>query len=330
MMTIRTLSLPNKAISGVLLAAAALAGTAIVNHRMAKSAEQEHPPEGRFLTVDGVRLHYLDSGGDNPPVVLLHGNGTLIADMTISGLWARASRQHRVIAFDRPGFGHSTRPNNTNWTPSAQASLFAKAFDLLGIEQPIVVAHSWATLVAISLALDENAVSGLVLISGYYYPTARVDVALLSVPSIPLLGDIMRHTISPLLGHALAPQMISKSFAPAAITPDFKARFPVNMALRPSQIRASAEEAASMTPAAAAFQNRYGSLHLPILIVAGAGDKIVNVDQQSRRLARELPSSSLWVLPGLGHMLHHSAPNQVTEALEIVSERIADTSRLAA
>jgi hypothetical protein len=79
-MTVKNL-LPKKAASAVLLATTALAGTAIANHKMAKSAQRKHPPEGQFLTVDGVRLHYVDSGGDNSPVVLLHGNGTMIADM---------------------------------------------------------------------------------------------------------------------------------------------------------------------------------------------------------------------------------------------------------
>lgn len=321
-MTVKNLPSTKMAASGALLAMAALAGTAIVNHRASKTAETQHPPEGRVLTVDGVRLHYVDSGGDRSPVVLLHGNGTMIADIAISGLLERASRQHRTIAFDRPGFGYSSRPRDKDWTPSAQASLFCKAFARLGIEKPMVVAHSWGTLVALGLAIDEDAVSGLVLISGYYYPTARVDVALLSPPSVPLLGDIMRYTVSPLLGRALAPLMMSKSFAPSSVTEDFRSRFPLDLALRPSQLRASAEETASMTSAAASFQNHYRSLQLPTFIIAGAGDRIVNVDQQSRRLARDLPGSALWVLPGLGHMLHHSVPDQVMEAIEMLSKRI--------
>ena len=125
------------------------------------------------MMVDGVRLHFVDSGGDGSPVVLLHGNGTMIADMAISGLIERAAQQHRTIAFDRPGFGYSSRPRDAAWTPSAQAMLFRKAFARLGIEKPIIVAHSWGTLVALGLALEQDAASGLVLVSGYYYPTAR-------------------------------------------------------------------------------------------------------------------------------------------------------------
>src|SRR4051812_30951596 len=163
-------SMPTTVTTSLLVATAALAGTAIANRQMAKAAETKHPPQGRFMMVDGVRLHFVDKGGEGSPVVLLHGNGTMIADMAISGLTERAAQQHRTIAFDRPGFGYSSRPRGEAWTPSAQAMLFRKAFARLGIEKPIVVAHSWGTLVALGLTLEQDAVSGLVLVSGYYYP----------------------------------------------------------------------------------------------------------------------------------------------------------------
>lgn len=55
------------------IAFAALAATALVNRHLARKAERENPPAGRFLQVDGVRLHYVERGtGD--PLVLLHGN----------------------------------------------------------------------------------------------------------------------------------------------------------------------------------------------------------------------------------------------------------------
>ena len=323
-------STPIMTMTGLLAATAALAGWAIANRQMAKSAEKKHPPEGRFITVDGVRLHFVDSGGSGLPVVVLHGNGTMIADMAISGLIKRASRQYRTIAFDRPGFGYSSRPRSVAWTPSAQAVLFRKAFARLGIEKPIVLAHSWGTLVALGLALEQNAARGLVLVSGYYYPTARADTVLLSPPAIPVLGDIVRYTISPLLGRVLAPHMIRKGFAPAVVPPEFKTEFPLDMALRPSQIRASAEETALMPYAATKYQNHYSSVELPVFIIAGEGDRIVNVDKQSRRLARDIPGSTLLILPGLGHMLHHSAPDRVMAALEAISHRITESKRLAA
>jgi hypothetical protein len=60
-------------------AAAALAGTAVLaalalgNHLAARRAERRHPPQGAFVEVVGVRLHYSDRG-EGSPVVLIHGN----------------------------------------------------------------------------------------------------------------------------------------------------------------------------------------------------------------------------------------------------------------
>ena len=83
-------------------------------------AERRHPPIGEFLERDGVRLHYLQRGPiDGPVVVLLHGNGTLIQDFMLSGLLDLLARRYRVICFDRPGFGYSTRPRLRLWTPEA-------------------------------------------------------------------------------------------------------------------------------------------------------------------------------------------------------------------
>jgi len=95
--------------------ATAAALTALwVRHR-AKKAERDNPPAGRFIDVDGVRLHYVEKG-EGSPVVLLHGNTVLLQDFIGSGLLDRLAERHRVIAFDRPGFGHSKRPRDRLWT----------------------------------------------------------------------------------------------------------------------------------------------------------------------------------------------------------------------
>ncbi len=60
--------------SAILTATAAtLAAMTAYNVYRARKAEREHPPTGRFVTVGGVRLHYIEKG-EGPPVVLLHGN----------------------------------------------------------------------------------------------------------------------------------------------------------------------------------------------------------------------------------------------------------------
>jgi pimeloyl-ACP methyl ester carboxylesterase len=309
-------------LGGALLASVvALGAAALLVRARARKAEREHPPHGRFLDVDGVRLHYVERG-HGPPIVLLHGNGAMIEDYEISGVLDLAADDHRVLAFDRPGFGYSNRPRNRIWTPAAQAELVHRALKRLGVDRPIVVGHSWGALVALALGLEHpEDVRGLVLLSGYYFPTARADVALLSPPAVPVIGDVMRYTVSPLLGRLAAPKMIRKIFAPSPVPARFAAEFPVGLMLRPSQIRASAADTALMVPAAAELSGRYGELTMPIAIMAGSADEIVDVGRHPQRLHAEIPGSELRLIDGAGHMVHHLAPREVMELIRHTERR---------
>lgn len=294
---------------------AALAGTALFNRSRAAQVEQDNPPKGRFLTVDGVLLHYVERG-EGPPLVLLHGNGSMIEDWLSSGLLDQLARSHRVIAFDRPGFGHSERPRARIWTPQAQAALLAEALAKLKVERAIIVGHSFGTMVTLALALDHpQLVERIVLLGGYYFPSARMDVLVGGQPAIPGVGDVMRYTVSPLIGAAMTPKINDKLFDPAPVAESWGG-FPMAMTLRPSQIRASAAEAAMMVPAAAMLAKRYGELALPITILAGSGDRIVDIDDQSKRLHIMLPHSRFVAVEGAGHMVHHTAPDKVLRAIE--------------
>ncbi|MBV9219545.1 MAG: alpha/beta hydrolase [Methylobacteriaceae bacterium] len=297
-------------------AASLLAAAAFVQEETHR-AERQNPPIGKFIMVDGVWLHFHDTGGTGPVVALFHGNGAMMADLTISGLIDRAAQRYRIVAFDRPGYGYSDRPRGKAWTPEAQADLFAEAFVRLRMNRPIVFGHSWGTQVALALALDHRElVRGLVLASGYYFPTVRADTVPFTLSSIPVLGDALHYTILPLIGRATAPGLIRKMFAPRPVTRRFAEEFPVGLTLRPSQIRASSEEAASMVPAAARLEKRYAELRLPVTIVAGAEDQIVDTNSQSGRLHETISESELHVLPGLGHMAHHFAADSMVEAID--------------
>ena len=196
------------------LSTLALAGLALRELRAAHLAERRHPPLGRFLEIEGVRVHYAE-WGQGPPVVLLHGNGTMVDDWAISGLATAASQRFRVIAIDRPGYGYTSRPRDRLWTAEAQANLIRKALARLGVERPVVVGHSWGAIVALALALDyPDEVRGLVLLGGYYFPTRRADVWAFSPPAIPVIGDVMRYTVSPPIMRRLAPKIIRALFAP--------------------------------------------------------------------------------------------------------------------
>jgi pimeloyl-ACP methyl ester carboxylesterase len=294
-------------------------GLALLNKKRAREAKDRSPANGRFIEVGGTHLHYLDRGA-GPPVVLLHGNGAMAADFEASGLIDRLATSHRVLAFDRPGFGYSARPRGRAWTAQRQARLIHEALEALEIERPIVVGHSWGTLVALNLAMDHSgSIAALVLVSGYYFPSARTDVVMAMPQALPVLGDVLSHTIAPLLGKVAAPRIIRKVFAPSDVPARFNAGFPLDLALRPTQLHATAGDTSHMIPAARATMPRRQALTMPIAILAGARDEIVNTAAQSGRLAQELGHAALTLVPGAGHMLHYDAPGQITDAIDRVA-----------
>jgi pimeloyl-ACP methyl ester carboxylesterase len=303
---------------GVAVAAAALTVSALVNRVIAKNAERNNPPVGKFVEVGGVRLHYIERG-QGEPLVLLHGNGSMIQDFSSSGLLDKAARKYRVIVFDRPGFGYSMRPRLTVWTPKAQADLICKALPQIGISRAIVFGHSWGASVAIALALQApERVTRLILASGYFYPTVRSDV-LASWQASPVLGDIISNTVSPFLARMMWPALMRKIFGPSIVPGKF-AGFPKEMALRPSQLRASAAESALLTPAAFALHKDYAVLTMPVAIIAGKDDKLVDTEKQSARLHREIRHSTLRRVAGVGHMVHQSATEAVMAAIDQVQD----------
>ena len=280
-------------------------------------AERRNPPIGKFLEAQGLRLHYIDRGNSaDPVIVVFHGNGSMIQDMTISGLIELLSQRNRVICFDRPGFGHSTRTRLKLWTPQAQANLFVDALTQLGVSNPVVIGHSWGTLVAVALALrDDYPVRRLTLVSGYYFPTFRLDFWLLSGPAAPIFGDLLSYTLAPLLALALLPRILRKLFAPAPIPEVFKREFPFSLALRPKQLQAAAEESAYLIPATTRLQFEYANIRCPVQLIHGHDDEVIEKDQTAR-LHRVLARSDIELIAHAGHMVHHVDPQAISRTVE--------------
>ena len=161
-------------------------------------------------------------------------------------------------------------------------------------------------------------VNGLVLASGYYFPSVRADVLTMSGPAIPVVGDLVRYTVSPILSRLLWPLLTRKIFGPAPVPEKF-AGFPKEMAFRPSQIRASAAESAMMIPDAFAARDHYANLKMPVVIIAGEDDRLIDIDDQSARLHAEIAGSTLHRIPGAGHMVHQTAPEAVMAAIKEVA-----------
>jgi pimeloyl-ACP methyl ester carboxylesterase len=306
--------------------ALALGGLALAVALMARRDERRHPPAGAFITVDGVRLHYVERG-QGRALVLLHGMGSLLQDFSTSVL-DELARHYRVIAFDRPGYGYSQRPARMLWTPERQARLIHMAVTRLGVEKPILLGHSWGGLVALAYALAyPHHTASIVLLGSYVFPVARPDMAALGLFRVPVLGTILSHTVAPLFARLMGERLLRDvAFAPNPIPQRFAAEFPLALTWRPGQLRAMAEEALMLRPAAAALARRYGEIIVPAVILAGESDRVVDQRRHALPLHHAIRNSAIRVVPRTGHMIQHARPDLVLEAVETARQQVETAS----
>jgi len=303
----------------LLIAALLLIVLVVGNGVFSRVAERRNPPVGKFTECDGVRLHYIERGDHAAPcVVLFHGNGSMIQDFMISGLVDLLAQTNRVVCFDRPGFGHSQRPRFRIWTAAAQAALFVNALKQLGVRNPVVLGHSWGTLIAVVLSLrNDYPIRGLVLASGYYFPTPRWDVWLMSGPAIPILGDLISYTVAPIISWAILPGAFRKMFSPRSVPQTFKNQFPTSLTLRPKQLRAAAEESALLIPTATELQASYPRIGCQVRIFHGVKDQVIE-PKQARDLHGALYTSDLHLVPNAGHMVTYADTAAIARAVSSV------------
>ena len=181
---------------------------------------------------------------------------------------------------------------------------------------------------ALALALEApKTVAGLVLLSGYYYAVPHVNAR--SPSRSPIMDEFLIHAVMPFVGHAMALSALRAIFAPCIVPEKFKSHYSVRLALRPSQMKAVAEEAEMLSDSAEALSRHYKELDVPVHLIAGSDDRIVATDKHSARLHRELGTSTFCNVPGKGHMVHHAAPHEVITAIAGVGRqrRIERASR---
>jgi pimeloyl-ACP methyl ester carboxylesterase len=274
------------------------------------AAETAYPALGGFVTVEGQRVHYV-MRGNGPDLVLIHGASGSVRDFTFA-LMDRLAKDYRVIAVDRPGLGHSDPIPDISL--AAQARVIRDAVAQLGADSPIVLGQSYGGAVALAWALDGG-------------PTALV---LVGAPSLPWPGTLdpwYRITSTPVgrafatpLAAAFVPESYIRSatatvFTPAAVPPGYEAHIGLPLIIRRATLATNTAQVNALRAELVTMEPHYAGLTLPIELIHGSADTIVPLDIHSSPLAKLLPNATLTVIPGAGHMPHHSHPEVVIAAI---------------
>ncbi len=266
--------------------------------------EEALPPLGQWVDVAGGRIHYLAMGPEDaqgPPIVMIHGILGQIRHFAYD-FAERMARDHRVYLIDRPGWGHSTirgpRPG-----VAAQAGMIAEALTKLGVEKPVIVGHSMGGAVSLALALRHPELPReLALIAPFSQP---VDVIVdtfraLVVPA--RLRPLIAWTLSLPMAMRTGARKAAQAFSPDPVPADFGLRGGGLLALRPASFQSGAFEIAVANAEMVEQVPRYGEIALPVAILYGRGDYLLDPALHGEKTAAAIPGARLTLVEG-GHML---------------------------
>lgn len=315
---------------GIVLFASLIALIVLTQYRAAQrenAAETDFPPEGHFVFIGGQPVHAVVAG-NGPDLVLIHGASGNARDFTFS-LVDRLAEKYRVIAFDRPGFGHSAQlPGyGSAWASSApslseQAQLLRAAAKQLGAHKPIVLGQSYGGAVALAWAVEyPDALSALVLVAAVSNSWSTGVSTLYDITGSTPGGALIVPLITAYAPQAAADRTIRSVFDPQPVPDGYSAHLGSALTLRRDSFRTNARQIVRLLAQIEVLVPRYDGISVPVEILHGDADTIVPYDIHSVQLVEQIEGSNLKILPGIGHMPHHVATVDTIAAIDRAAHR---------
>jgi len=275
--------------------------------------EQLADPDSQFITLDGVRVHYKQTGQGQPTLLLLHGFAA--SEFSWREVMQPLAKFGTIIAYDRPAFGLTERP--LKWTGSNpygagfQADMVFAMMDAKNVQQAILIGNSAGGAIATLAALRHpERVRALVLVDAAIYSgksSSGVMDWLLRMPQAQRLGPLFVRSIKD-WGMDFGR---SAWHDPSKITPEIWAGY-----LKP--LKADNWDRGlwefNQAPRAVGLSARLNEIKLPVLVITGDDDRIVPTENSIRQ-ARELPNARLVVIPNCGHVPHEECPAAFMQAV---------------
>ncbi len=268
-------------------------------------------PEEKFLSMDGLRVRYLEHGS-GPSVLLLHGAALgSSADGFLRNFGAFANAGFRAVAFDLPGFGLSDAPR-TQSLPQQRNSI-PKFIDAAGLGKTALVAHSRSGGFAVQLALEDPSRYSHVIILGtgtllppqneaqvgrYEAVQARVDKDM--AQKEPTLEDTRKLLQADCFNHALISDADVAMRQSRSLGRNFSAHVE-------RQIPAAAPAAAAN---AKPQWERLAELKMPLLMIFGREDR-AHTGERAELLKTLQPKLNIHIIDGCKHMVHWDAADHL-------------------
>jgi pimeloyl-ACP methyl ester carboxylesterase len=264
----------------------------------------------QVLEVDGLNIHYTDTGPrDRPVLLLLHGFGSSLQTWDV---WSKKLEQNfRVIRLDLPGFGLTGPSPVHDYSEKNDLATLTRFVNKLGLSSFSVIGHSMGGKMAWNLAAAEpDRVKALVLMAPDGFPEAK-DIG--SKPyEMPSIMGLMKFCLPMfLVRKSIEPAF----FNPNALTDDLVNRY-YDM-LRAPGVRAAILERGNQTIYTDPVP-RLKKITAPTLLIWGEKDLMIP-SSNAKSYAGVLTTSTTVLLPNLGHLIQEEQPElglrHVTEFL---------------
>lgn len=264
-------------------------------------------PEDKFVSVDGLKLRYIEAGL-GPSVLFLHGASLgSSADVFLRNLGPFAKAGFRAVSFDLPGFGLSDIP--AKQSVAQQRNSIPKFIDAAGLGKTALIAHSRSGGFAIQLALEDPSRYSHVIILGtgsllppqtqeqvgkYEAVQARVDKEM--AQKEPTLEDARKLLQADTFNHALISEEDVAIRHSRMIGRNFMAH----------QERQNQDAPAGAAAPAKPLWERLSELKMPLLMIFGREDR-AHAGERAELLKQKQPQINLHIVNGCKHMVHWDA-----------------------
>jgi pimeloyl-ACP methyl ester carboxylesterase len=266
--------------------------------------------KGKFMTVDGKKVHYLEKG-NGKPIILLHGYTyhSMGWKKNIDAL----AKKFTVYAIDTWGHGYSERLKESDYTIEQYGKQVIGFMDVLQIRTSSLVGHSMGGAIAVyTTAHYPDRVDRTILVGAAVLP--HEPATIFKFLGLPFIGEF----ISSVPGDALFKAVVKKSCfqdpnwptdayfeelrQPGVIKGTQAGMLYIRRNFfKPPFLRKEAEMLAKMDK--------------PILLAHGVGDGLVPVND-SKKLHKMWKTSTLEIFDKAKHNLHEEYPDKFNTLVE--------------
>jgi pimeloyl-ACP methyl ester carboxylesterase len=257
-------------------------------------------PTSRFITIDGVRMHYRDEGS-GPVILLLHANFSNLIDWDP---WVEALKdRYRVVRLDMTSHGLTGPDPTGDYSLPRTLALTEQFIDALGIERLSLGGTSLGGTVAIHYSVRHpDRVERLVLLS-----PGSLEGRERARDGLPKAAYVLTY----ILPRALPAFMLRSGFGDPSKLPESLVDRWYDMWMREGQRKAQLDRLSQYE--SGDIEGLVRAIRVPVLLLWGESNTTALFEQagEFRELLENAPSVTFISYPGVGHMAVEEAGAEI-------------------